>query len=153
MRADPTDRIISVEGPEISPVSVPRIFAVGLALPFAHPVRLVLSGILPAALIAVLGVGPLQRMLALWQAFSTQAAAIRPDTALGSNPGATGMATTTPPPVLPPDIAGDFLQVQGALFLALALGLCAWQRAAARGFAEPIPRWLGRSLLHLPGYI
>src|SRR3954466_1351247 len=100
MRADPTDRIISIEGPEISPVSVPRIFAVGLALPFAHPVRLILSGILPAVGIAGLGLGPLQRILALWQAFATQAVAIHRDFPIGTTAGATGIATTTSPPVL-----------------------------------------------------
>src|SRR5581483_7438072 len=49
-------------------------------------------------------------------------------------------------------LVSDALRLECVLFLVLAIWLCAWQRAAARDFAEPIPRWLGRSLLHLPGY-
>jgi hypothetical protein len=57
------------------------------------------------------------------------------------------------PPVLSPAAGVDFLKVYGLLFLALALWLCVWQRAAARGFSEPLLHWLGRSLLRFPGYV
>jgi len=144
MRADPMDRIMSVEGPEISPVSVPRIFAAGLALPFAHPVRFLLGSILPGALIAAIGFGPMQRVVALMDLF-TQTVRIAPT--------GNGTTTTPPPADAPPSIVGDILTLEGVMFLALALWLCAWQRAAARNFAEPLPRWFGTSLLRLPGYI
>ncbi len=141
MRADPSDRIISVEGPEISPVSVPRIFLVGLMLPFAHPVRLVLASIVPAVLIVVFGVGPTERVMAVWQALGI------------GQPSGLVTTTTTAPPALPAGFGADVAQVEGIVFLALTIWLCAWQRGAARDFTEPIPRWLGRSLMRLPGYI
>lgn len=144
MHADPTDRVLSVEGRDVSPVSVPRIFAVGLVLPFGHPIRLLLSSILPAALIVALGIGPMGRIMTLWEGlFSNQL--------IGAGPSAS--TTTATPPVLPADLGTDFLEIYGLLFLAMALWLCAWQRAVARGFAEPILRWLGGSLVRLPGYI
>lgn len=141
MRADPNDRIISADGPPVSPVSVPRIFAVGLALPFAHPLRLILCSVLPLALIVVLGLAPMERIIVMWQTIFSAARS-----------GGMGAATTAPP-VLPADVGADVLKVEGVLFLALSLWLCAWQRAAARGFGEPILRWLGSSLLRLPGYV
>ena len=151
MHADPADRIISAEGPEISPVSVPRIFAVGLVLPFAHPIRLLLCSILPVTLIVVLGIRPIERVITLWQTLlSAQSIGISPSTAAGTT---AGTAMTVAPPVLPPDIGMDLLKIDGILFLALALWLCAWQRAAARGFAEPVLRWLGGSIVRFPGYI
>jgi hypothetical protein len=154
MRADPTDRVMSVEGPEISPVSVPRIFAAGLALPFVHPLRLIVASILPALLIGAVGLGPLQRIIALWQAFAMQTVQIAPSDNTGTAMGTTlGTTTTAPPPEVPANLVGDVLTLQGVLFLALAVWLCTWQRAAARDFAEPFSRWFGMSLLRLPGYI
>src|SRR4051812_46677677 len=105
MRADPTDRIIHFDQPEVSPVSVPRIFAVGLALPFAHPIRLVLASILPAALIAALGFGPIQRIIGFWQSFLAAPM-------FNIDPAAPASGTATmPPPALPPDITGDFAKL------------------------------------------
>jgi hypothetical protein len=139
MHADPSDRIVSVAGPEVSPVSVPRIFVVGLVLPFAHPIRLVLGSVLPLVVIAAAAFGPIGRVFTAWKA-------------LASGPIAIGQSTTAPP-VLPTGYAIDVLEAEGVLFLAMALWLCAWQRAAARGFGEPILHWLGGSLGRFPGYI
>jgi hypothetical protein len=149
MRADPTDRVLSVDGPEISPVSVPRIFAVGLALPFTHPLRLVFATILPAALIGAVGFGPMQRLVGLWRIFDMRTVQLAPADPTGAMMG----TAATPPPDVPPSIVSDVLTLQGVLFLALAIWLCAWQRAAARNFAEPTLRWFCTSLLRLPGYI
>ena len=147
MRADPSDRIMSVAGPEVSPVSVPRIFALGIVLPFAHPIRLFLCSILPAALIVLLGLGPIERVMTLWHdMLSGQPIAVQPGLTLAP-------PTTMPLPAMAPEIGIDFLTVEGLLFLAMALWLCAWQRAAARGFAEPLLPWLGGSLLRFPGYV
>jgi len=139
MRAEPDDRVILAEEPEISPVSVPRIFAVGLVLPFAHPVRLILGAVLPGLLIAAATVfGPIGRIFTMWQ-----------DLGLDQP---TGLAAGAPP-VMPQDLGIDFLEIDGILLLSLALWLCTWQRAVARGFGEPILRWLGSSLRRLPGYV
>jgi hypothetical protein len=107
-------------------------------LPFAHPIRLLLGSILPAILVVAVGLGPLRRIIAVWQVLIAWR---------------TESAGTGAPAVSPEQFGLDILKIQGVALLALSLWLCAWQRAAARGFAEPIPRWLGGSLLRLPGYI
>jgi len=142
MHADPMDRIISDPRPAApsgpTSVSVPRIFAVGLVLPFAHPLRLLLCSLVPAGILSWLIFGPYGQAMRAWQTaimLSTATSLGRPD------PGFTTMAPTV------------FASAEGLVLVALALWLCAWQRATVRDFREPLLHWLGGSLLRLPGYI
>jgi hypothetical protein len=134
VRADSADRIYAAPLPEaLEPrVSIPRIFALGLVLPFTHLNRLTLAGLLPAALIAGFFLTPLGRSAIDWLGFFVLLSR-------GLTPEPMGSANAA-------YLAGL------ALFLAIALWLCAWQRGAARGFAEPVGRALVRSLLRFPGY-
>jgi hypothetical protein len=113
---------------------MPRIFALGLILPFAHPVRLILGALLPAGVIIWILVVPLSIELVSWEQFI---ASLHP----------AGSELPVPPDTGPVAVAAGL-----GCFLAVALWLCTWQRAAARGFAEPILRWLLGSLLRLPIY-
>jgi hypothetical protein len=137
MRADPMDRIISDQRSAAASVSVPRIFAVGLVLPFAHPRRLLLCSLVPAGIVAWLVLGPYGQAMGAWRR------AIMLSTV--NSPGAPYPFVTTSAPTV-------FLSAEGLMLVALALWLCAWQRATVRDFREPILNWLGGSLLRLPGY-
>jgi hypothetical protein len=143
MRADPMDRIVLAGVPAAAPVSaparvsIPRIFAVGLVLPFAHPIRLLLSSLIPGGIMAWLLFGPYGQAMSAWR----QAVMLSATAAPGSYPFATA---------LPPSV---FLSAEGLILFAMALWLCAWQRAAVRDFREPTLRWFGASLLRLPGYV
>ncbi len=144
MRADAADRIFAAPPPEpLQPrVSIPRIFAQGLVMPFANLHRLILAGIMPTLLIVGFFLTPVGREAI---DFATFLVATYEHTAFYAE-GTPGTA-----PVNVPSVAGA---AWGCLasFVAMALWLCTWQRAAARGFAEPIGRWLLGSLRRLPGY-
>jgi hypothetical protein len=141
MRADLEDRIVPVDlaPPSHPAISIPRIFGVGLILPFAHPIRLVLSSVVPVVFLVAMALGPLRDAITTWQQFMT-----------AMRTGATGSLGQSVSPVA---IGRDLLEINLIVFVAVALFLCAWQRAAARGFKEPTARWLGGSLVRFPEYI
>jgi hypothetical protein len=114
-------------------VSIPRIFALGLVLPFAHLHRVILAGLIPAVLILGFFLSPPGHAAMEWVDFIAEAYV---------------RSVTARPQPSAPAAGWAFL----VLLLAMTLWLCTWQRAAARGFAEPIARWLLSSLLRLPGY-
>jgi hypothetical protein len=159
MQIDPSDRILLAEAaplPRERRISVPRLFVTSLVLPVAHPIRLILSSLMPAALVTWLILGPLAPAIGAWERMME-----------GVLPGPIDRIETpaTPPLANAPlnDAELAALQVAfspmtmawfyGGMLLALALWLCFWQRAAARGFAEPLRPWLVQSLLRLPGYL
>jgi hypothetical protein len=120
-------------------VSIPRIFAQGLVMPFANLHRLILAGIMPTVLIVGFFLTPVGREAI---DFANFLVATYEHTAFYAE----GTA-----PVTVPSVAGAAWACL-ASFVAMALWLCTWQRAATRGFAEPIGRWLLGSLRRLPGY-
>jgi hypothetical protein len=134
VRADSADRIYVAPPPEtLQPqVSIPRIFALGLVLPFTHLNRLILAGLLPAALVTCFLLTPLGRSAIDWVGFFVLVSR-------GLAPEPMGSANAAA-------LAGL------ALFLGIALWLCGWQGGAARGFAEPVGRAMLRSLLRFPAY-
>jgi hypothetical protein len=145
VRADAADRIFAAPPPEaLAPrVSIPRIFALGLVQPFAHLHRVILAGLIPAVAIAGFCLSPVGQEALDWARYFsslyfqsspyTQGDIVAPDPMPSASPVAVGWACL-------------------ALFVAMTLWLCAWQRGAARGFREPIGAWLVRSLGRLPGY-
>jgi hypothetical protein len=135
VRADAADRIFAAPPPEaLQPrVSIPRIFALGLVLPFAHLHRLILAGLFPAVLVGAFFLTPPGRAAIDWM-----------------NVFAEVYTRQMAPGAMPP--AGSAGLACLVLFLAMVLWLCTWQRGAARGFAEPVRRWLLGSLLRFPGY-
>jgi hypothetical protein len=138
VRADAADRIFAAPPQEaLQPrVSIPRIFAVGLVLPFAQPHRVLLAGLLPILLSAGFCLTPIGRGAIAWVDFI-----------------ATLYATGGPMPApLPMPSAVNAGWACLVFCLAMTLWLCTWQRWAALGFAEPVGHWLLRSLLRLPGY-
>jgi hypothetical protein len=145
LRADAADRIFAAPTPEpLQPrVSIPRIFAIGLVMPFANLHRLLLAGVIPVLLIVGFFVTPLGR----------EAIDFLKLLVFVGNHGtywAEGTPGTEPAPAMPsPAGAGWALLVS---LVATMLWLCTWQRGAARGFTEPISPWLRRSLLRMPGY-
>ena len=141
MRADLEDRVVPVATASVpaSQVSVGRIFGVGLILPFAHPIRLILSSVLPVAFLAAMLLGPLRNAVTTWQQLLAAARS-----------GAPG---SFDPSLSPLTMGRYFLELNLVVFVAVALFLCAWQRTTARGFKEPLGRWLGASLLRFPEYV
>jgi len=139
VRADAADRIGAAPSPEsLEPrVSIPRIFAVGLVLPFAHLHRVILAGLIPAILVVGFFMTPVGAAALDFGRFVSELYA----SGVAASPAA------GPPPSVA--AAGWALLV---IFIATALWLCGWQRAAARDFAEPIGRWLLQSVIRLPGY-
>jgi hypothetical protein len=145
VRADAADRIFAAPPPEpLQPrVSIPRIFALGLVMPFAHLHRLILAGIMPIILIAGFFLTPVGREAIDFLNFVVET----------SNRTAFYPAGTpgTEPVMTVPSAAGAGWACL-ASFVAMALWLCTWQRGALRGFTEPVGPWLLGSLRRLPGY-
>jgi hypothetical protein len=112
-------------------------------MPFANLHRLILAGVIPAVAIAGFCLSPVGREAIDWvrvvsslysqSNLYVQGVGAAPDPIAIPSPGPVGWACS-------------------ALFVAMTLWLCAWQRGAARGFSEPIGTWLVRSLRRLPGY-
>jgi hypothetical protein len=144
VRADAADRIFAAPAPEaLEPrVSIPRIFAMGLVMPFAHLHRLILAGVMPIVLIVGFFLSPVGREAIDFANFLV--ATYNHDTAFAEGPPGTE-------PLTVPSPAGAGWALL-ASFVATTLWLCIWQRGAARGFAEPIGRWLLGSLRRFPGY-
>jgi hypothetical protein len=111
-------------------------------MPFANLHRLILAGVIPVVLIVGFFLSPVGREAIDFANFL-----------VGTYYHTAFYAEGTPgaEPVTVPSAAGAGWACL-ASFLAMSLWLCTWQRAAARGFAEPIGRWLLGSLRRLPGY-
>jgi len=112
---------------------MPRIFALGLVLPFTHINRLILAGLVPAALIGCFLLTSFGRSAIDWLSFFVELSQ-------GLTPEPRGSAAA---------VAWSSL----FLILVLALWLCAWQRNTVHVVAEPVGHWLLRSLLRFPGYV
>jgi hypothetical protein len=149
MRAERTDRDLTGElASAVSRISVPRIFAIALVSPFAHPFRLIACSVVPGAFAAWTSIaewGPSGFERVGVEAFQSAQSGASPEER-GELAGAA--------------MAHDLFQhgwivptIWAGGFLALAVWLCAWQRGTAQGFAEPYGRWLLQSVARLPGYV